>query len=376
MKLCAVVYKYRRQIIKPNVLALVAGVLSCGAALAQTNVQLYGSVDEGLDYVNNAGGQSLKAVNAGKRSPDRFGFRGTEDLGGGLNAFFKLETGFNSDLGNQANPNKFFNRYAQVGLSSTRFGTLTLGHMPDFAYDYVGVLNNSVPGISWSYSPGNLDNLANIFGMDNAIRYETPVMAGLQVGVMNGFGEDPSNFSRSRTYSVGFRYNNAALKLAGSYSMFHNRTADLKSIFGVTNVLGQSLAGAQFNADRFSTGVLGASYQVGIFVPHATITQVQLENARGEVIQRNLQAGVNTDLSGGRKTRILGLSTAHSTFEAITYNQYNAFLSQYLSPTVQIYCGAAYVHASGPGARATAFGYTPSSGRTQTLTRAGVQVQF
>jgi hypothetical protein len=158
--------------------------------------------------------------------------------------------------------------------------------------------------------------------------------------------------------------------------MFHNRTADLKSIFGVTNVLGQSLAGAQFNADRFSTGVLGASYQVGIFVPHATITQVQLENARGEVIQRNLQAGVNTDLSGGRKTRILGLSTAHSTFEAITYNQYNAFLSQYLSPTVQIYCGAAYVHASGPGARATAFGYTPSSGRTQTLTRAGVQVQF
>jgi predicted porin len=365
-----------RLIINKTVLALAAGALSCGAALAQTNVQLYGSIDGGLDYVNNAAGKSLEAVNSGKRSPDRFGFRATEDLGGGTSAFFRIENGFNSDLGTQANPTKLFNRYAQVGLSDTRWGTLTLGHMPDFAYDYVGALNNSVPGISWAYSPGNLDNLANIFGMDNVVRYETPVVGGLQLGVMNGFGEDATNFSRSRTYSVGFRYTGSAVKLGGSYSMFHNRTADLKSIFGVTNVLGQSLATAQFNADRFSTVVLGASYQIGVFVPHATYTQVQLENSRGEEIQRNLQAGVNTDLSGGRKVRILGLSMAHSTFEEITYNQYNVFLTQYLSPNVQIYCGAAYVRASGPGARATAFGYTPSSGRMQTLTRTGVQYQF
>jgi hypothetical protein len=74
--------------------------------------------------------------------------------------------------------------------------------------------------------------------------------------------------------------------------------------------------------------------------------------------------------------RFLGLSMAHSTFEEITYNQFNAFLTQYLNPSTQIYCGAAYVRASGAGARATAFGYTASSGRDQTLTRAGVQVQF
>jgi predicted porin len=365
-----------RHIIKTTVLVLAAGALSCSAALAQTNVQFYGSIDEGLDYVSNAAGKSLEAVNAGKRSPDRFGVRGTEALGGGTSAFFRIESGFNSDLGTQANPSKLFNRYAQVGLADSRWGTLTLGRMPDFAYDYVGILNNSVPGISWAYSPGNLDNLANIFGIDNAVRYETPVMGGLQLGVMNGFGEDPTNFSHSRIYSAGFRYLGPALKLAGSYSMFHNRTADLKSIFGVTNVLGQSLTSAPFNADRFSTVVLGASYQMGIFVPHTTYTQVQLENSRGEEIERNMQAGVNTDLSGGRKVRILGLSMAHSTFEEITYNQYNVFLTQYLRPNLQVYWGAAHVRASGPGARATAFGYTPSSGRTQTLTRAGVQYQF
>jgi predicted porin len=340
---------------------------------------MYGSIDEGLDYVSNARGEHLWGVNAGKRSPDRIGFRGTEDLGGGLSAFFKLETGFNSDVGTQANPTKLFNRYATVGLSSNTLGTLTLGRMPDFAYDYVGPLNNSIPGISWSYSPGNLDNLANVYGIDNSVRYETPVVNGLQVGVMNGFGEDPSNFSRSRQYSAGFRYNGSQLRLGGSYSMFHNRTADLKSVFGVTSVLGQNLSSSVFNADRYSTIVLGGSYQVGIFIPHATFTQVSLENSRGEEQQRNLQAGVNVDLSGGQKRRFLGVSAAHSTFMDMKYNQLNLFVSQHLSLYTlftQVYAGAAYVRASGNGAVAGAFGYTPSSGPSQVLLRTGVQVQF
>jgi predicted porin len=385
--LCVIVYEYWRLIIKTTVLALAVGALSCTCAQAQTeiqnpsqtNFQIYGSIDEGLDYVSNVAGKHLVAVDSGKRSPDRFGFRGTEDLGGGRKAFFRLETGFNSDTGTQANPTKLFNRYATVGISDSNLGFLTLGHMPDFAYDYVGALNNSVPGISWSYSPGNLDNLANVFGTDNAVRYETPEIGGLQVGVMNGFGEDPNNFSRSRQYSTGFRYAHGPFRLGGSYSMYHNRTADLKTIFGVTSVLGQSLAASPFNADRFSTATLGGSYQIGIFIPHATATQVKLENNQGAVFERNLQAGVNIDLSGGRKRRILGLSMAHSTFMDKTYNQYNLFASQYLSLfalNTQIYAGASYIHASGPGAVAGAFGFGASNTQSQTLARAGLQVQF
>jgi predicted porin len=289
---------------------------------------------------------------------------------------FKLETGFNSDVGTQANPTKFFNRYAIVGVSDATLGTLTLGHTPDFAYDYVGAITNSVPGISWSYSPGNLDNLANIFGMDNVVRYETPAINGLQLGVMNGFGEDATSFSKSRGYSAGFRYTGGPFRAAGSYSMFHNRTADLKTVFGVTSVLGQSLATAPFNADKFSVGALGVSYAVGAWVPHATFTQVSLDNAKGEVQERNLEAGVNIDLSGGKKTRILGVSGSRSTFEQLAYKQLNLFITQYLSVNTQIYAGAAAVRASGPGAVGTVFGYTPSSTRSQVLARTGVQVQF
>ncbi|MFZ6645869.1 porin [Undibacterium sp. TJN25] len=363
-------------IIKPYILVFTLGALACASSFAQTNVQIYGSVDEGVDYISNVRGEHQFAVNSGKRSPDRLGFRGTEDLGDGLSAFFKLETGLNSDTGAQANPTKFFNRYSTVGLSDRRLGTLTLGRMPDFAYDYVGPLNNSVPGISWSYSPGNLDNLANIFGIDNAIRYETPEFNGLQLGAMNGFGEDPTNFSLNRAYSLGARYNNNDLRLGASYSMFHNRTADLKATFGVLSVLGQNLTSSVFNTTRFSTVVLGGSYRLGVFIPHATWTQVSLENNRGEVQQRNLEAGVNIDISGGDKTRFFGVSGSHSTFMQMKYNQLNLFLSQYLSVSTQIYAGTAYVHASGAGAVAGAFGYQPSSGTSQILARTGVQVQF
>ncbi|WP_394778990.1 porin [Undibacterium sp.] len=364
-------------IIKPYVLVFSLGALACASSYAQTNVQIYGSVDEGVDYISNVRGEHQMAVNSGKRSPDRIGFRGTEDLGDGMSAFFKLETGLNSDTGAQANPTKIFNRYATVGLSDRRLGTLTLGRMPDFAYDYVGPLNNSVPGISWSYSPGNLDNLANVYGIDNAVRYETPEFSGLQLGVMNGFGEDPTNFSTNRQYSFGLRYNDNDLRVGASYSMFHNRTADLKAAFGVLNVLGQNLTSSVFNTTRFSTTVIGASYRVAsIFVPHATWTQITLENNRGQVEQRNFEAGVNIDVSGGDKTRFLGVSGAHSTFMDRKYNQLNLFITQYMSVSTQIYAGMAYVRASGPGAVAGAFGYQPSSGPSQVLARTGVQVQF
>lgn len=352
------------------------GALACANAAAQTNVQLYGSVDAGVDFVNNVRGDHLWAVNSGKRSPDRIGFKGTEDLGGGRAVLFKLETGFNSDLGTQANPTKLFNRFAVVGISDASLGTITLGHTPDFAYEYVGSITNSVPGISWAYSPGNLDNLANIFGMDNMVRYETPDLHGLQLGVMNSFGEDATNFGKARAYSAGFRYSGGKARVVGSYSMYHNRTADLKTAFGVTNVLGQSLATAPFNADKFAVGALGVSYAIGAWVPHATWTQVSLDNARGQVRERNFQAGVNIDLSGGKKTRILGVSASRSTFEQLAYRQLNLFITQYLSPNTQVYAGAAVVRASGAGAVAGAFGYTPSSTTSQVLARTGLQVQF
>jgi predicted porin len=70
-------------------------------------VSIYGLIDLGLTYYSNAvktggGGASLLRMDSGIAQGSRIGFKGTEDLGGGLNAFFTLETGFGADDGSWA----------------------------------------------------------------------------------------------------------------------------------------------------------------------------------------------------------------------------------------------------------------------------------
>jgi predicted porin len=243
-------------------------------------------------------------------------------------------------------------------------------------YEYVGALNNSVPGISSYYTVGNLDGLANTRALDNSVKYESIDYRGFQAGAMNSFGNQP-NFSEGRQYSVGARYQNGRVKLGAAYTMSHNRTADLFGIFGVTSVLGQRLRqGTLFNADRYSTIAVGGSVVVGDFIPHATFTDVKLEDPQGSVTERNYQVGVNIDLSGGKRFYVMGISYNRSMFEGLTYNQYNLFLTHYLSKSTQIYAGVGLQRASGTNAKAEQFGYQPSSSSAQTVGRIGINQMF
>jgi outer membrane protein OmpU len=97
--------------------------LASGAASAQlapaggNGVVIYGSVDGGLSTINDQRGAHSNKLDTGNRSPDRFGFRGTEDLGGGMRAFFQLESGFDLDDGSMKRSGGLFSRFA-LGLSS------------------------------------------------------------------------------------------------------------------------------------------------------------------------------------------------------------------------------------------------------------------
>ncbi|MFM0200749.1 porin [Paraburkholderia fungorum] len=361
---------------KSLLLGSCAAALSC-PAFAQSSVTLYGSIDVGLDFVSNSHGAHVYQESAGKRTPDRFGFLITEDIGGGNKVFARLESGFLTNTGAQINPTSFFNRDAYVGVSNDRFGSLSLGHIPDYVYEYVGGLNNSVPGISSFYTVGNFDGLANTHALDNSLKYETIDYHGFQAGFMNSFGGQAGDFSAGRQYSLGGRYQNGLVKLGAAYTMSHDRTADIFGTFGLTSLLGQTLRqGTMFNAQRYSTIALGGSVTLGSFIPHATFTDVKFENAQGSASERNYQAGVNIDLSGGARLYVLGVSYNRSLFEGLTYNQYNLFLTHYLSKRTQIYGGVALQRASGPNAKAEQFGYLPSSSSAQTVGRIGINQMF
>ena len=109
--------------------ALIAGF--AGIAQAETSVTLYGIVDGGIGYqkTKNDNFQNTRTgMIDGVQYGNRWGLRGTEDLGDGLRAVFTLESGFNLGSGTQAQGTKkgeydrLFGRQATLGLAGDSWG--------------------------------------------------------------------------------------------------------------------------------------------------------------------------------------------------------------------------------------------------------------
>lgn len=115
---------------KKSVIALAVLGTAAGVASAQSSVTIYGRVDAAY---SKSIGSKIRGINDTQQS--RLGFKGTEDLGGGLKAVFNLEHGLNLDTGAQNNP-LFWNRRAVVGLE-TSFGRVLLGREYTPAYTLV-----------------------------------------------------------------------------------------------------------------------------------------------------------------------------------------------------------------------------------------------
>ena len=93
---------------------MTALALSMGTAFAQSSVTLYGVIDTAYQHQTNATatGGTLNAVTSGSISGSRYGFKGKEDLGGGLYSLFTLEAGFNPNDGSRGQGGLAFGRQA------------------------------------------------------------------------------------------------------------------------------------------------------------------------------------------------------------------------------------------------------------------------
>ena len=110
-------------------LAASAACLCSVGAQAQTAV-LYGLLDASGSHVKDVGGNSRWQLDSGNMQFSFIGFRGSEDLGGGLRAVFRLESYVSVDSGSAGRSatatDPFWAREASVGLSGS-FGTTVLG---------------------------------------------------------------------------------------------------------------------------------------------------------------------------------------------------------------------------------------------------------
>ncbi|HEY8608655.1 MAG TPA: porin [Noviherbaspirillum sp.] len=181
--------------------AVAAASAVAGTAHAQTNVTIYGIADAGISRVDN-GARTTIGLQSGGHSGSRIGFRGTEDLGGGLSAIFVLENGFNIDDGTLGQGGRLFGRQAFVGLSGG-FGAVKLGRQ----YNPIRVALESVDPFALGLA-GNAVNVFNVYGerADNTLNYTTPTFGGFSGQVAYSFGEIAGETSNGRQlgFSVGY----------------------------------------------------------------------------------------------------------------------------------------------------------------------------
>ncbi len=176
-----------------NILSSAAALvcaLAATSAHAQTSVQVYGIVDSGIAHltnVNNAGDSNTKIPSLTSSSPSRIGFKGSEDLGGGLQAFFVLENGLAMDTGTQQQGGRLFGRAANVGLKGD-WGQLTIGRQQNMTY--ISGLKTDVLGPNL-FAIGSIDPYLPNARSDNAIGYMGN-FSGFVVGATWSFGRDAS----------------------------------------------------------------------------------------------------------------------------------------------------------------------------------------
>jgi len=211
-------------LMKKKVIVIAIALLGATAssAFAQSSVTLYGVIDEGIDYTNNVGHGSVVELTSGYAQGSRWGMKGTEDLGGGLKAVFQLENGFDLNSGRLNQGGRMFGRQAYVGLSSDRFGTITLGRQYDSVVDYLAqtTANGNWAGYLFAH-PYDNDNTDNSFRVDNTIKYASPEFSGFQFGGTYSFSND-TNFANNRQYSFGAQYANGGLLIAAAYLQANN----------------------------------------------------------------------------------------------------------------------------------------------------------
>lgn len=253
-----------------------AALLNIAPAWAQevspSTVTLYGLIDQGVQYLNNAATGKTTSSNfkvGSGTATSYFGIRGSEDLGGGMRTIFDLQGGFSPNNGTSSQGGRLFGRQAYVGLDG-KYGRLTFGRqytMRFFATSPINPFGTGAQGIT------TLDNGIADARADNSISYRYQY-AGLEAGVNWSFGRDavngnPPNVAASNcpgetTPSTECREYSAMLKYEANY---WGLTSAYERNYGGTSATYGGLTSPKLTDSRFLLGgyvhVRGARFGLG-----------------------------------------------------------------------------------------------------------------
>lgn len=291
-------------------------MLAASGAMAQTAsaVTVYGRLNTTVEsQKTGSAGRSTEMVN----NSSRWGLRGTEDLGDGLKAFFRMESGFDSTTGMAAAT--FWGRDVYLGLEGD-FGRLRLGNMTNITYltsaDYVS-LHNHDTGTS---SDALFGFGVNFGAKANTIAYRTPSFGGLRAEISYALKETGPTGSTNAT----LEYSAGKLELGlGFADRGDNDLLVLRALyaFGPFTVGGYVERDDYAGARRTNLRLVGA-YSFGASELHLNVGRAGNRGGIDDTGATQATLGYNYNLS--RRTKVYAYYTRLANDDNATYAAFGA----------------------------------------------------
>lgn len=306
---------------KKTLIALAA--VAATSAFAQSTVTLYGVADQGYNTdKKTVGAVATKTTGLTSiLSGSRFGFKGTEDLGGGLKANFLMEYSVQPDEATTS----MANRQSFVGLEGA-FGTVNLGRQ----YTQIHAIQGAFDANGNATAAGWLGGGTSTVRQSNAIVYSTPSFNGFSAAVELGHAEVPQTSSvtgnAGNTTALGLNYANgplsvkavtesikltalsyaapgvsAAATLSDALATRKANSIGASYDLGMAKVMAVSTsakAGSAADAGKVTTTNFGVSAPLGAVTLNATVSNGKyIDSGAASVKTSGYQVGANYSLS-------------------------------------------------------------------------------
>ncbi|MFL9924288.1 porin [Herbaspirillum lusitanum] len=297
---------------KTRLALALASCLMAGSAMAQSSVTVSGLVDAFAGSLKNSGDTGSKAsVGSGGLTTSWIGFKGVEDLGGGLKAEFALTSFFQTDTGasGRFSGDNLFSRDANIALSGS-YGRFMMGRglapsfLPTVLFNPFGDSFTFSPLVLHVYTPsGNFGartwaqaNAADS-GWSNEIIYTTPKFGGLQANLHYQFGEVAGQTGK-KNIGANVLYFNGGLALTGLY--FDAQASNPNSGAAVIDATAPISS-----VTRQKTAMVGATYDFQVVKLYGTY-QISKDTTAGTPEMKDKLASVGISAPIGNGSLLVG----------------------------------------------------------------------
>lgn len=262
----------RRARLAPTLMALLA-LAAAPSARAQSSLVIYGIVDQGLTKGNASttpsallpGRVAADSWNLKAGNTSRLGFRGQEDLGGGMSARFQLEHRFAADTGAPSNDRVFWLGRSVVAVGHAQWGEVYAGREYSPAFwlslnadptylSYVSQLGT--PYSYANYVPVAASIEASNIRWANSVGYKSPNLGGVTFELATALGED----QRGLNNSGNLQYRSGAVWIGAAFDHLDSRN-NLRLIAGSYDF---GLVKPSFSYGRAKGGVNGDARSMSV----------------------------------------------------------------------------------------------------------------